>query len=244
MNSNILTADMISVTFLPSGNRDIDPKHVNTIKQSIQTNGLHRGISVIKTKLFNKSNDKTARYYIADGQHLYTACKALGKLNELIVFVHPNEMKTINEIVRFVSMLNTTGKNWSINDFVTNYASTNNTNYIKLQNKLNTYGLGNTVTSIIYSGLGSSQAVKSIKDGRFTIIDELHGDRIAKLLQDVVLILGRQNSQPIQRFAYSMYFFINSISNESKFIKFVEKNREAFLTLNQTGLNALLQQYK
>lgn len=99
-----------------------------------------------------KSNIITGaeQLYIIDGQHRFLAARLLN----LPITANIIEVNTTKEyLVELISTLNSTGKKWTIEDYINAYASLNNKSYVKLINlmakckKLSSNSVVNLITT-------------------------------------------------------------------------------------------------
>jgi len=228
---------------MPQGNRDLSSSRIEKLKHSINEYGILRDVIVINTDVFG---GKTKRYYIVDGQHLYMACSALGFLDDLEFKVCKKKFKSISEIVDFVSTLNTTQTPWKLTNYIDAYASTNlHLDYNKLIQKRIRYNLSYTLLAMIYGGTSNSAASNMLKRGKFKFVDEAKGDEVTKIIQDIVLIIGRSNSMTLNRFTIAFYNWYNSVHyDHEKFLSFIKDNVDKLLVLSPEGIEELLKKFK
>lgn len=232
----------MEIHFMPQGNRDLSSGRIDKLKHSINEYGLLRDVIVIETNLFG---GRTKKMYIVDGQHLYMACTALDILDELQVKVCKKKFETISEIIDFVSTLNTTQTPWNLSNYINAYASTNmHLDYNKLIQKRIKFGLSYTLLAMIYGGVSNTAASNMLKRGKFKIVDEQKGDEVTKVIQDIVLIIGRSNSMTMNRFTVAFYNWYNSVNyDHQKFLEFIKSNVDKLLILNPEGIEELLKEY-
>ena len=229
----------LEVRFMPFGNRQISAKQVSLLKLKIQRHGIMRVLQLIKTNKFGEG----MHYYIKDGQHLYTACMALGIAEQLYIVIDSYKYKNTVEIVHNVADINSDQKGWRLPDFIASFASTNQLlDYNVLQNRCISYGLPPQLTAMIYGGLSSTVASQIIKSGNFKVIDLEKGDKICKLLQDVVLLFGRANTIILRQFTFAFYNWYNSVTyNHNIFMSFIRENKEKMALMKTNEIEILLQ---
>lgn len=111
-------------------------------------------------------------YEIIDGQNRFKAFELLN-LPIRYYFVDGYGAKEC-------SILNTTGKNWSMSDFIDSYADIGNDNYIWLKSLLNKYKgkLNSTTVCVICSGNLYFSPNGAIKDGTFKPKDKETAERV------------------------------------------------------------------
>ena len=226
---------------MPFGNRQINSRQVNLLKIKIRKSGIMRAIQTIYTDKFGEG----FHYYIKDGQHLFTACQSLEILEDLFIVVDKHQYKSSIEIVQDVASINSDQKGWRLGDFIYSYASTNQLlDYNVLSNRCTVYGLSYQLSAMIYGGLSSITSSKMVKSGEFKVLDVDKGDKICKILQDVVLIFGRSNNIFLRHFTFAFYNWFNSVKyNHHKFLLFIKDNKDKISLLKDNDIETFLQQY-
>lgn len=230
-------ANEFPIEFLPIGNRNVDYNKVAQIKLSMQTYGITSGIVLIPTDIFTGQ----LRYYAVDGQHRYEAARALGMLDKLPVFFCPRKFESIQEIVLFVSTLNSTQTPWKLENYVNAYASILNTDYMFLQKIHQDYNMVYCVAAIICSGMHSASVSHTIKKGTFKVKNREYTLKIAGYIQDCVGIIGTSETVTISRFALAFYEWYNPATyKHKKFLVWVRANLASMKLLKGDGITALL----
>ncbi|BAQ88371.1 ParB-like nuclease domain containing protein [uncultured Mediterranean phage uvMED] len=100
--SNIYQTNNYGNFKIKYGNRPIDKAHVNKLTQSMADEYITRPISVNK------------RYEIIDGQHRFTAAKALGL---------PIYYQFASDNLQSIRRMNQNTKNWTLDDFLASYVA-------------------------------------------------------------------------------------------------------------------------
>lgn len=171
-----------AVQWLVNVNRPTKPGHVNDIASSISKIGIVRPIIMAKLKLKDFVGE-----YIIDGQHLFLACLRLG-IDVPVRFV---TIKTEQELVETLAMLNNTSKPWCLADYVQSWS------YIKpqyktLQHYHKTYGLELAPTAgILHQSPGIFNTVSTIKNGTLKIKDEDKAVSIMEYVTDLLTVLPK-----------------------------------------------------
>ena len=111
-----VTSDYDQFKYL-KGNRSINPLNINKLKQSI-------GVRQLATPIIVNENMQ-----IIDGQHRFNVCKS-EKLP--VYFIKLNGYGREE-----CELLNTTGQNWTLNDYLSGFVSMGYENYIIFQNFIN-----------------------------------------------------------------------------------------------------------
>lgn len=142
-------------------NREIRPKTVLAIKESMQKFGFIPGRPVLITK----------EWLIIDGQHRFLAAKDLGIEVEF-------EILEGNHVEKMIQ-LNSTQSNWTLEDYVTSYANQNIDCYRKLLKFQERYDLNLSSAITIFFGAGIKSA--DIKKGGVLKIRE-NAEQIAEFI--------------------------------------------------------------
>lgn len=228
--------------FMPAGNRTIKPSVTAKLKKSISSYGILRSVVVVRTNIFGEG----LNYYIADGQHLYLACEALNVLSQLNIIIVKKRFNNIQELVEFVSVLNTTQSPWKLTDYIEAFASTHTYfSYNKLKAKKQKFSLSYGLLAMIYGQLSKKAAADAIKSGTFRVVNEQQGDDITKYIVDLVDLFGRSNSTALSNLAHVFHEHYNASEYDHKmFKKFVERNLQDFNTATVARMHVLLKIYQ
>lgn len=168
-------------------NRDIKEGHVVTMKLAILERGIKRAINVIKTDAFGEG----IQYYMEDGQHLREAIlDTPDKDLKGFFLVFVETVESAEDCVLGVASLNTTSKNWSINDHFKSFLGLLQFNpekyqsYARLKEVQNETGL--ELTGLI-EAYGNTNDVSHMefKKGEF-IFNELQGNKIVSIYEEAV----------------------------------------------------------
>lgn len=136
-----------------SGNRALDLKHVERLKQSIEANDLFSPI------LVNEG------FEIIDGQHRFEALRQLGKpVKYMIVDGYG---------IKEVQLLNTHSKNWTVDDFTECYIAQGIKDYRIYKEFKQAYKFNhNVLLGVLGNGApDSGRATTQFKDGNFRVAD-------------------------------------------------------------------------
>ena len=143
---------------LITSNRDVDKKHVDSIKNSILTFGVLRPIIC------------DTNFRILDGQHLYYALKAL---NLPFYYITVDVKKT--DSINLMSILNNTSKPWRLTYYLHLWMAINPV-YKSFKVKLQQYNLSIVTGIKVYSNNSSSELFKK---GKLEFHNENNSDLIA-----------------------------------------------------------------
>lgn len=157
-------------------NRDLDMKHVKAIMTLMAIYGFLGEIIVVKVKFRG-----FVEYYIADGQHRLKAAELLNIPYKYSIVDLTSKSK--EEVLEFISGLNTSSKGWKLETFLRAFAGLGKSEYkevlrmsekhkIKLTNVLDLY----TASKMDYKGVkkGSLRLIKSsVAEKRAKQITEL-----------------------------------------------------------------------
>jgi len=194
----------IVLKLLAGINRPIHPKQVNKLVYSANKMGIVRPIIIAELDFITGKKE----YYIIDGQHLYTALSIRLDMDIPYVVV---KIKDKQELVEQIALLNASSKSWSMEDYVTAWASLK-TDYVKLNKYAEDYDLDISMaaTILMNQSVDSSMTTNKIKAGEFTIINEAVNAQIIKQLSDVLDIVPRNNRMQSKYFCREYVKFIRS----------------------------------
>lgn len=102
-------------------NRPVNKTAVKGIKESIKKYGnISTGLVAIVNGIL----------YILDGQHRFTACKELTAEGHPVTFDFKLvKLDNLNDVIKFVSKVNSTSRNWGMNDYIQGHANDNKKEY-------------------------------------------------------------------------------------------------------------------
>lgn len=151
------------------GNRELDGKHIARLKESIKQHNMLEEFPIIV--------DENMR--VLDGQHRLQACKELG------IDVPYKVMKKgdISSVIK----INTTHKNWSVEDYLNLYSDLGELHYKTLREFIRTNGITITGALIILSpGANSGKTYKMFKEGRwYPMTSYSKGEELIRQLKEI-----------------------------------------------------------
>lgn len=210
-------------------NRFIIPNHVTKVTGSVQDiKEIIRPVVCLMTSAL----EGVMRCYVFEGQHLYNCCLRVN--SEIpIIRIYSDD---ISEIVRWLGKVNNSSKPWGLIDYVNAFqACPGNEDYGTLLKAFNTYDLAAGIIAACYNNQHPRSQTKIIKTGRFKIVNKSKGDTILKDVSDLFTVIkgSRENRVIISFFieSYIRWRYTTDAYDHSKFIKFLEKNKETFHTL-------------
>jgi len=153
-----------------AGNRLIMKTHLANLTKSIRSrNLLHLNPIIVNEKL-----------EVIDGQHRLLAAESL----EVGIYFVQEEGLTLNDVV----LLNTTAKQWRLDDYLTSYIARGYKEYIKVKKFANRWGISTSNALAILSSDedGRIHAPYSVfKEGKFEIADEKLAEEFIKRLKEI-----------------------------------------------------------
>lgn len=176
-----ITEDYDEFELMP-GNRNIDPRHVTSLKNQI----LKLGNLIDKFPIV--VNEKMQ---VLDGQHRLQALKELG---EPVVY-EIREGLSIDD----VRNINTTHKNWSWRDYAISFSDLGNENYTRLLNLYNYFGYGYSVLMAFAGGTVDRRRSSNFYDGSFELKDQNKTFRKLKQLKEYEEIIRPDAQYTIPR---------------------------------------------
>jgi hypothetical protein len=146
--------------------------HINELITSVKKWGVLRKIIVVKDR---------GLFYIIDGQHLFSALKAL----KLPIPYYEVKLTDKKDVVDLMSVLNNTQKGWSVFDYARLYSFAGRSAYTTLLEKYAEFNclLPFGVIVHIYTGIVYG---KQYRNGSAKIRNLSRGNKISKYLMDIV----------------------------------------------------------
>jgi len=224
-------------------NRPVVLSRVTKLAKSITLIGNVRVLVLTKISFIT---GKPALYMV-DGQHGYYSLLRTGKPIPYVLI----EVSDMKDLIKKITMLNSTSKVWSLLDYVHAYTEVSK-DYRKLMRyyKIYDFELGFIASVLmnkkINSSVGGSSISKFIKGGDFKVIDAAKSKEILDMLTDVLNIIPRLDRQK-NKFLCSEYvdFLRNNYStyNHKVFLKNLEKKKSKFIlaTHEETQLSTMFE---
>lgn len=154
-------------------NRNIKPKHVKRMKESVLKHGVLRLVIVV-------FDDLTGKYVIVDGQHLAKSLMELGREIECQIVDLENE----THLTQLMIDLNNISESWKLFDYVHGWAMSGKRDYKILKQSILNSGLQETVVLMAYARKSRGLATKELKQGTFKITDKKYGDTIINYVKE------------------------------------------------------------
>lgn len=226
----ITKSSKITFNFLSGINRGINAAQVTKLAKSLELIGNIRPVIVARISFITGK----LQHFVIDGQHLYNALLRLGWDIPYIVI----DVKDKKDLVEKIALLNASSKTWSIQDYVTAWASLV-PDYVKLNRYFQIYDIElNIIAAILSNGNGANGASISakIKSGEFSIQDEEKNVDILDGLTDILKIIPRMNRYE-NRYVCSEYVSFRRNSGcdykHNTFIENLTKNKQKFILATQ-----------
>jgi hypothetical protein len=243
-----------NIKFIPSStpleiledlNREIIPSHGTKLSKSLKYMGNIRPIIITKIKF----KSRVYKYYLLDGQHLYTALKSLG-VDEIPVVELPIE--SIESLVKTIAMLNSSSKSWTLKDYVIAWSNIK-PDYTTLLGLYSEFDMELSIVAAICTNSSLANATPGtsvIKSGEFQIHDLDKSREKLSDINELLNLLPRMDRAANRFFILSLINLFEEVSytrkHHKKLLKFVENNRETlrFTIVNVNELkNYLLQAF-
>jgi len=185
-------------------NRPLDAKQINKLVYSVNKIGIVRNVIIAELDFITGKKE----WYVIDGQHLFTALSIRLDMDIPYVVV---QIKDKQELVEQIALLNASSKSWSMQDYVTAWASLK-TDYVKLNKYAEDFDLDISMaaTILMNQSIDSSTTTAKIKTGEFSIINEAVNAQIIKNLSDVLDIVPRNNRVQSKYFCREYVKFVRS----------------------------------
>lgn len=223
-NLKFISSDIPLFQF-DSLNREVAPSQANKLSKSMLKMGNLRAIIVVKMKY--KSN--IYKYYILDGQHLYTALLSLKASEIPVVEV---SVESIPSLVEKIAMLNSSSKAWQLKDYVIAWSNIHNdyNTLLELQQK---YDLEYSMISAICTGVDMKSGTPGssiIKSGKFRIKNLETSEQKLSDINEILNQLPRMDRAANRYFVLSLVNVFNEVNytrqHHRKLLRFVRSNRD------------------
>jgi hypothetical protein len=234
-NANDFKKFLYGVKVMPSQfNRPIKESHVGKMMMSVEKIGIQRAIIIIKTACFGEG----VQLYFGDGQHLGKAIlnipvkKLEGHKVALI-----NEINAVDEIIPFVSKMNSTASNWSMRNYLDAWVTHGLPDYKFLLgvHEETGYGISPLVEAYLNRrGYGNV----TFKQGKFKA-NKAQGTRVISLYESAVALgLRKSNSSFL---AFVRFVVDHSTLDEAHLLQSIGRNKSLFsVKFSRDGYLALL----
>jgi hypothetical protein len=217
-----------SFSYLAGINRAINPAQVTKLAVSVNKMGIIRPVVVAYISFI----DGTRKLFIIDGQHLFNA---LIRNNMDIPYVII-DVKDKTDLVEKIALLNASSKNWTMLDYITAWASLSN-DYVKLNHYYQVYDIDlcTLATILLGQSIDGSNTVKTIKNGKFKIVDEKLNTTILDNITDLLKVIPRmaRNDNRYATREYTKFLRTTRTYNHKKFIDNLKKNKKEFILATQ-----------
>jgi hypothetical protein len=214
--------------YLAGINRPIYPAQVTKLAESINKMGVVRPIIVAEFDFISGKKTK----YIIDGQHLFNALIRNGMDIPYVTIT----IKDKKDLVETIAKLNASSKNWALIDYIVAWGSLIS-DYVKLNHYYQVYDFDMGILASILNdnNTDGGNIAKKIKNGTFKIVNEETNVGILNQLTDVLKIVPRMNRMENKYLCTEYIKFCRNCSkyNHEKFLKNLEKNKEAFALVTQ-----------
>ena len=199
-------------------NRKVIPSRVTMLAQSVEQMGICRPVIVAQINFL-----PIPGLYVIDGQHLFHALLRLGCDIPYVKM----EIKTKEQLVENLALLNNSSKSWTLVDYATVWAYIN-PDYSKL---LKYHSIYDVELSVLANILNKSPRLfvlgSVIKKGTLVIKNEAEAVMILDYLTDILRIIPKRNVHHDNRKmieAYVQFVMTNPTYSHKKFIKYLTKN--------------------
>lgn len=174
----------------PQYNRAVTEAHVQSMKESIENIGVQRAVVVVITDAFNGTETK----YIADGQHMTDGILNIDDEDLRGHFVAvENHIDEIENIIPFVSVMNSTARNWTLMEYLDAWCTDGKEDYIFIREQLKQTGFSLNPLLECYTG-ERSEGNKKFKNGKFVANKELGQDNLIDYYNAIKMGLYLNNS--------------------------------------------------
>lgn len=199
-------------------NREVQQKHVNSLKKSIKVLGVVRDVILAEIPHIEKDV-----YFYVDGQHLGRSCyeMKLGFKAKVI------SVKDESDLIKKISLLNSTAKNWKLNDYLNAWCTAKKPAYIHIKSKMKELKIN------AISGFLDAYAINSVSGNGLAVFKEgdlkinvEKGDDLLIIYKKMLAVGLIKNSNSLR----AVIRFINKygIGSQKKLEPIIQKNLNIF----------------
>jgi len=218
----------IKFNYLAGINRPINPGQVTKLAKSLELIGIVRPVVIAEMSFIN---GKTLKYII-DGQHIFNALIRLGWDIPYVTI----QVKDKQDLVEKIALLNASSKTWSMQDYVTAWASLKE-DYVKLNHYFEVYDIElSELAAILSNNLRSGgKSQNTIKSGDFKIVNETKNVEILNYVTDMLKVIPRMNRVENR---YTIKEYVKFLRSNPKydhqlFLAKLAKNKQQFILATQ-----------
>jgi len=217
-----------TLELIPRLNRDIDPKHIRKLMDSVKTMGVVRDVIVVRTTFFGGK----WKSVIIDGQNLFCALVQL----EMDIPIRYVQVTTIEDLITKMALLNSSSKAWTFKNYVHAFSSIN-PNYKALELYKQAFlHLEYPIILAAASGSNTSGRYANVKKGKFELGSLQETERKLKHLNDFFHIIGRGGHIGAKKYFTNEYLtFLAKEGDEyshTKFKTFLASNLDKIVYSN------------
>ena len=217
-----------SFSYLAGINRPINPAQVTKLAESVIKMGIIRPVVIAYISFV----DGVRKPYIIDGQHLFNALIRNAMDIPYVVI----DIKDKTDLVEKIALLNASSKNWSMLDYITAWASLSN-DYVKLNHYYQVYDIDlcTLATILLGQSVDGSNTIKTVKNGKFKVVDEKLNVSILDYVTDLLKVIPRmaRNDNRYTTREYIKFLRNTKTYNHKKFIDNLKKNKKEFILATQ-----------
>jgi uncharacterized ParB-like nuclease family protein len=215
----------VELAYLEGLQRDIIASQSRKLAISMKAMGNIRPIIVVRLKF----DSNKYKYYVLDGQHNYTALRALDAQEIPIVEV---PVKDIPSLVEVIALLNSSSKAWTLKDYVNAWGNIH-PDYVTLKNLFDKYDIELSIISAICGGstvAGSGPGTSLIKSGKFRILNLEESERKLSDITEILNLLPRMDRAANRYFILSLLNVFAEVKytrqHQARLVAFVSTKRE------------------
>ena len=236
----LLRADAnVGFKFLDNINRSVVPSHVTRLSESLKNLGF---LSPIIIFVMNLAKERLVGKYVGDGQHRFLAAIR----NNMDIPYIEVEVKSVEQMVEYLALLNNTSKSWGLGDYVQAWSCIN-PEYKTLAHYHDVYDLElSCIAGILHESPSIFSSFNIIKDGSFKIKNLERGQRYLDYVSDFVNALPKMDRAFGRRIINAYHFFlVNNVDtyNHNKFIKNLKKRTDSLQDVNGEDFTSFFEKF-
>lgn len=218
------TRDYNAFSYLPNKiNRKLEKPHVKTLEYSLKAIGALRVVICAYVSFLDPN-----KLYVIDGQHLIEASMLTDDEIAYVIL----EISTKKELVRTIALLNSSSKNWKIQDYVTSWAWLL-PDYRVINEAAMKYRLPLSAIICAYTLL-DTRNTKPVREGEMKVTDKESGAIISEALHELYTLIPRSNRNITRNFTEqfcAMYYGDKTGYAHDAFVKYIKRNMNTMVFL-------------
>ena len=201
------------------GNREVNNKHISTLRRLISEYGMLTTPLMVATKAYNKKGDDKLHLYTLDGQHRVEACVRDNVPFDFKVI----RIEDVETIVQLMADLNNSSKGWKLDDYINAFAfipavMEHYTKLMAFTKKHDNYTTSICCNLLHFGNLNARQS-DMVKSGKFEYTYEKEALEALAIFDYVSVAMGKKADKDIK-------VALRSINFRAALLDFLKDNKE------------------